>query len=85
MEQAVAERVWPAHSLEDRPIASLVPAARNARTHTEAQIVQIAGAIRKWGWTNRPLIDPDGQIIAGHGRVLAAQWLGIEIVPVMIA
>lgn len=76
---------WPADEVSRRPVASLAPAARNARTHSDEQIGQLADAITKWGWTTPVLIDEDGTIIAGHGRVLAAQRLGIVDVPVMIA
>jgi DNA modification methylase len=76
---------WPADRVERRPIASLVPYARNARTHSAAQVAQLAASIREWGWTMPILVDEAGGIIAGHGRVLAARLLGIEDVPVMIA
>src|ERR1700712_434929 len=76
---------WPADRVERRPIASLVPYARNARTHSNAQVAQLAASIREWGWTMPVLVDEAGGIIAGHGRVLAARLLGIEDVPVMIA
>src|SRR5216684_1649434 len=68
-------------SVEWREISTLIPYARNARTHSEAQIAQIAGSIREFGFTNPVLIDPDGGIIAGHGRVLAARQLGMPRVP----
>lgn len=76
---------WPADSVERRPIASLVPYARNARTHSDEQVAQIAASMREWGWTNPVLVDEDGGIIAGHGRVLAARSLGYSEVPVMVA
>jgi DNA modification methylase len=76
---------WPADAVERRPIEGLVPYARNARTHNEAQVAQIAASIREWGWTNPVLVDEDGGIIAGHGRVLAAYKLGITEAPVMVA
>jgi hypothetical protein len=76
---------WPADKIERWPIEKLVPAARNARTHSAAQIRQLAAAIRKFGWTIPVLIAEDGEIIAGHGRIMAAQRLGIAEVPVMIA
>jgi len=63
------------------PTADLVPAARNARTHTAAQIKQIAASIKTYGWTTPVLIDDKNTIIAGHGRILAAQQLGIEQIP----
>jgi DNA modification methylase len=76
---------WPADKVERRPIKDLVPYARNARTHSPEQIDQIAGSIREWGWTTPVLVDDLGTIIAGHGRVLAAQKLGFKDVPVMVA
>jgi DNA modification methylase len=63
----------------------LVPYARNARTHSAEQVAQIAASIREWGWTSPVLVDEMGGIIAGHGRVLAAQKLGLAEVPVMVA
>jgi ParB-like nuclease family protein len=76
---------WPADAVERRAVADLVPYARNARTHSDAQVAQIAASIREWGWTTPVLIDEDGGIIAGHGRVLAARLLMITDVPVMVA
>ena len=76
---------WPADRVERRPIGRLIPYARNARTHNEEQVAQIAASIREWGWTNPVLVAEDGTIIAGHGRVLAARKLRIADVPVMIA
>jgi ParB-like chromosome segregation protein Spo0J len=61
--------------------AALIPYARNSRTHSEAQISQIAGSIREFGFTNPVLTDGANGIIAGHGRVMAAQKLGLETVP----
>ena len=77
--------IWPADAVERRPVAALVPYARNARTHSDAQIAQIAASIREWGWTTPVLIDEAGGIIAGHGRVLAARTLNLPDVPVMVA
>lgn len=76
---------WPADKVERWPIDRLVPYARNARTHNQAQVAQIAASIREWGWTNPILVDEVGGIIAGHGRVLAARKLGLIEVPVMVA
>ena len=76
---------WPADAVERRPLADLVPYARNARTHSEEQIEQLAASITEWGWTMPVLVDEGGMIIAGHGRVLAAAKLGIGEVPIMIA
>jgi DNA modification methylase len=76
---------WPADRVERWPVERLVPYARNARTHSEAQVDQIAASIREWGWTNPVLVAEDGTIIAGHGRVLGARKLGIDTIPVMVA
>lgn len=77
--------VWPADKVERRAVASLVPYARNARTHSADQVDQIAASIREFGWTIPVLVDEEGTLIAGHGRVMAAKKLGIGEVPVMIA
>lgn len=69
--------------IEKRPLASLVPYARNSRTHSEAQITQIVASIKEFGWTNPILIDGENGIIAGHGRLKAAQLLGMAEVPVI--
>jgi ParB-like chromosome segregation protein Spo0J len=53
----------------------LIPYAKNARTHSAAQVDQIAASIREWAWTNPVLVAEDGTIIAGHGRVLGARKL----------
>ena len=73
-----------ASEVPTRKVAELVPYARNSRTHSEAQVAQIAASIREFGFTNPVLIDGEGGIIAGHGRVLAAQSLGLEAVPVLV-
>lgn len=59
----------------------LIPYARNARTHSDEQVVQIAASIHEFGWTNPVLVDEQRVIIAGHGRVLAARKLGLSTVP----
>jgi len=59
----------------------LIPYARNSRTHDDAQVAQIAASIREFGFTNPVLVDGDGGIIAGHGRVMAARKLGLAEVP----
>lgn len=82
---ARAKPEWPADKVERRPVASLTPYARNARTHSPGQVDQIAASIREWGWTVPILVDETGGIIAGHGRVLAAHKLGLAEVPVMVA
>jgi ParB-like chromosome segregation protein Spo0J len=65
-------------------VKNLVPYARNSRTHSDAQVSQIAASIKEFGFTNPVLIDEDGGIIAGHGRILAAQHLKIEEVPAIV-
>ena len=64
-----------------KPIQDLIPYARNSRTHSDAQVAQIAASIREFGWTNPILLDGENGIIAGHGRLLAAQKLGETQVP----
>ena len=85
MTERAEAQTWPADKVQRRQVAELVPYARNARTHSLAQVDKIAASIREWGWTNPVLVDEAGGIIAGHGRVLAAQKLGIDAVPVMVA
>ena len=71
----------PQLSVVYRPVGDLIPYARNSRTHSDAQVAQIAGSIREFGFTSPVLIDEAGGIIAGHGRVLAARKLGMAEVP----
>lgn len=73
----------PLRAYKNRPIAGLVPYERNARTHAPEQIEQIAASMREFGFTNPVLVDEAGRIIAGHGRVLAAQSLGWAEVPTL--
>jgi ParB family transcriptional regulator, chromosome partitioning protein len=67
--------------IENVAVDALIPYARNSRTHDDAQVAQIAGSIKEFGFTNPVLIDADGGIIAGHGRVLAARKLKMDTVP----
>ena len=67
--------------IETLKTAILLPYARNSRTHSEAQIQQIASSIKEFGFTNPILIDENNQIIAGHGRLAAAHLLKIKDVP----
>ena len=67
--------------IESLPIERLIPYARNSRTHSDAQIAQVAASIREFGFTNPVLIDAEDGIIAGHGRVMAARKLRLEKVP----
>ena len=64
-----------------RAAEALTPYAGNARTHSAEQVAQIARSIQEFGWTNPILVDGDGVVIAGHGRLMAAQELGIAKVP----
>ncbi|MFT3756996.1 MAG: site-specific DNA-methyltransferase [Pseudoxanthomonas sp.] len=75
---------WLADKIEQWPTAKLLPYARNARTHSDDQVAQIAASIAEFGFTNPILAGSDGIIVAGHGRLAAAQKLGLEIVPVVI-
>jgi DNA modification methylase len=70
--------------LEHWPVDKLVPAARNARTHSDAQIAEIAGSIRAFGFANPILVGSEGDIIAGHGRLAAARLLKLPDVPVIV-
>jgi DNA modification methylase len=69
--------------VEMQPIESLIPYIRNARTHSEDQVAQIAASIAEFGWTNPILTDGANGVIAGHGRLLAARKLGLDRVPVI--
>ena len=60
---------------------SLIPYAMNARSHSEQQIAQLAASIKEFGFTNPILVDPGGTVVAGHGRLMAAEKLGLEKVP----
>lgn len=70
-------------NVEYRKVETLIPYARNPRTHTEAQIAKIAASIVEYGWTNPILVDGGNGIIAGHGRLAAAHKLGLAEVPVI--
>ena len=82
---AINDKLWPADAVERRSVAELIPYARNARTHSEEQVAQLAASIQEWGWTVPVLVDERGGIIAGHGRIMAARKLGLLDVPVMAA
>lgn len=69
--------------LEQAPIDSIMPYARNARTHSESQVAQLAASIREFGFNNPIIVDKAGTILAGHGRIAAARKLGLETVPVL--
>ena len=67
-----------------RKVGELVPYVNNARTHSDEQVAQICASIREYGWTNPVLIDENGMIIAGHGRVMAAQRMKMDEVPCIV-
>jgi len=71
-------------TVEAWPIDRLIPYGRNARTHSDSQVAQIAASMVEFGWTNPVLADGLGNVIAGHGRLAAAKSLGLDTVPVVI-
>ncbi len=75
---------WLSTHIERWPTAKLIAYARSARTHSDEQVAQIAASIVEFGFTNPILAGSDGVIVAGHGRVSAAQKLGLETVPVIV-
>ena len=76
---------WPANKIIKRKVSELSASANNSRTHSEAQVSKLAAAIEEWGWTVPVVIDEDGIIIAGHGRLMAAESLGLSEVPCVVA
>ncbi len=75
---------WLSTHIERWPTAKLIAYARNARTHSDEQVAQIAASIVEFGFTNPILAGSDGVIVAGHGRAAAAQKLGLDTVPVVV-
>src|SRR5580704_1424370 len=71
-------------SIEMWPIDRLIPYARNARQHSEKQIAQLAQSIRDNGFVCPVLVDKHGSVIGGHGRILAAQQVGLTELPVIV-
>jgi DNA modification methylase len=69
--------------IEMRPVEALIPYARNAKRHSDTQVAQIAASIREFGWGAPILVDGQNNVIAGHGRLLAARKLGMTEVPVV--
>jgi site-specific DNA-methyltransferase (adenine-specific) len=69
--------------IQEVAVEALIPYAKNSRTHSDAQVAQIAASIKEFGWTNPILIDGTKGIIAGHGRLMAARKLGYSKVPVI--
>ena len=68
-------------TITQRSVSDLIPYARNSRTHSDEQVAQIAASIKEFGWTNPILVDAEGVVIAGHGRLMAARKLGYTEVP----
>jgi ParB family transcriptional regulator, chromosome partitioning protein len=64
-----------------KPTTDLIPYANNSRTHSDDQVLQIASSIKEFGFTNPVLVDDEGGIVAGHGRVMAAKKLNLKEVP----
>jgi hypothetical protein len=75
---------WAASAVEARAVAALLPYAGNARTHSAEQVAQIAASIIEFGFVAPVLVDERGEIIAGHGRLLAAKSLGLDTVPTIV-
>ena len=75
---------WAASAVEARAVAALLPYAGNARTHSAEQVAQIAASILEFGFVAPVLVDERGEIIAGHGRLLAAKSLGLDAVPTIV-
>ena len=75
---------WLADKIQQWPVAKLIPYALNARTHSDEQVAQIAASIAEFGFTNPILVGADGVIVAGHGRLAAAQKLAMAMVPVVV-
>jgi DNA modification methylase len=75
---------WLAERIEQWPLERLIPYANNARTHSEAQVAQIAASMVEFGFTSPLLAGSDGVLVAGHGRLLAARKLGLAQVPVVV-
>lgn len=72
-----------ATKIEWRSVETLIPYAKNARTHSDEQVAQIAGSIKEFGFNSPVLVDKNNSIIAGHGRLMAARKLGMDKVPVV--
>ncbi len=80
----MSQAPWSASAVEARAVASLLPYAGNARTHSAEQVAQIAASILEFGFVAPVLVDERGEIIAGHGRLLAAKSLGLDTVPTIV-
>src|SRR6202023_2075825 len=83
--ESIPAKPWPAERVEFWSIERLIPYDANARLHSETDVDKIAASILRWGWTNPVLVDEQGVLIAGHGRVAAAARLGLKSIPVLVA
>lgn len=81
---AISSDPWAASAVERRDVRDLLPYAANARMHSDEQVTSIAASIAEYGFVNPVLVDEQGEIIAGHGRVMAAKMLGLGSVPVIV-
>lgn len=79
-----AKTIVQPEQIQHWPLDKLVPYAKNARTHSDAQVAQIAASIKEFGFTNPLLASADGGLLAGHGRLEAAKSLGLTSVPVVV-
>jgi DNA modification methylase len=77
--------VWPADQVERWPLERIITDPNNPRTHSDEQVAQIVASMQEWGWTMPILVDDKGNLIAGHGRLRAAELLGFVDAPVMVA
>jgi len=82
---ARALREWPADKIERRKLDAIIPYPNNARTHSEEQVAQIAASMQAYGVTAPVLVDEEGVLIYGHGRLRGAQLLGLAELPVAVA
>lgn len=76
---------WPAFNTEKRPINELLPYVGNSKDHPDEQVEYVISLIQQFGFTTPVLVDPDGEIIAGHCRVMALRKMGYDFVPVIVA
>jgi hypothetical protein len=74
-----------AKKIVQRKVSDLIPNIRNTKIHPDSQIENLANAIKEWGWTIPVLVDEGNNVIAGHGRLLAADSLGMKKVPCIVA
>ena len=81
----MSDTKWSAEKIEQKQLAQLIPYDRNPKAHPDSQIDKLANSIREWGFTIPILVDEDDMVLAGHGRLFAAQRLGMTEVPTIKA